>query len=180
MKKTPLLRSIVLVGCVLGTMFLTSCKKEAVSTPAPALNEASMKTSEISNAISPQGVLGNYFDRGSRTLYRGKKGPNNAILAIDYINEKKITPSLDQKSLVCGYGETKFVNQGWKYLIRYNVRTGVITLAPNDLMAAAIQPNSFKSVAAIYDATTKTFNFLTRFIDKDGNENEVFDILTKE
>jgi hypothetical protein len=182
MKQTPLLRSIVLISCTVSTMFLASCKKEAVSTPSPALDEAaaSLKSSELNTAISPFGVIGKYFDRGSRTLYRGKAGVDNAILSLDYYNEKKLMPLLDPKSLVCGYGETNFVNQGWKYLIRYNVKTGEITLAPNDVMAAAIQPNSFKTVAATYDATTKTFNFLTRFMDKNGNENEVFDIMTKE
>ena len=186
MKKTTLLRSMVFVSyCVCSTV-LVSCKKDAVSTPQPATVNVSppssdaMNSSETSTASSLFGVLGKYFDRGSRTLYRGKAGIDNAILSLDYFNEKKVAATFDTKSLVCGYGETNFVNQGWQYIIRYNFKTGEITLAPNDVMAAAIQPHSFKTLTATYDAATKTFNFMTRFTDKDGNDNEVFDILTKE
>ena len=166
-------------------MVLFSCKKSSISTPKPGLlntaTAAKANTgSEKSTASSTFGVSGNYFNRGSRTLYRGKAGIDNAILSLDYYNEKKVVPSLDTKSLMCGYGETNFVNKGWQYIIRYNIKKGEIILAPNDVMAAAIQPNSFKTITASYDAAAKTFNFMTRFTDKDGNENEVFDILTKE
>ncbi|TKK64275.1 hypothetical protein FC093_22870 [Ilyomonas limi] len=186
MKKTPLLRSIVFVSCFVCSIVLVSCKKEAVSTPEPAVSTASqasataMRSSEISTAISPFGVLGKYFDRGSRTLYRGKAGVDNAILSLDYFNEKKVVAAFDTKSLTCGYGETNLVNKGWKYLIRYDMKKGEITLAPNDVMAADIQPNSFKTLTATYDAASKTFNFMTRYTDKDGNDNDVFDIMTKE
>jgi len=186
MKKTPLFRSIVFVSCFVGSIVLFSCKKEAISTPQPALTNAisglsnTAKSSDISNAISPSGILGTYGDRGSRTLFRGKAGVDNAILSLDYFNSKKLVPSRDDKALVCGYGETNFVNQGWQYVIRYNFQKGEITLAPNDVMAAAIQPNSFKTVLAIYDPYSKTFNFMTSFMDKNGNENQVMDILTKE
>ena len=180
MKKAPLLRSIVFVNCLVCSMVLFSCKKEAVSTPQMVANTTEMKSNTISTAIAPSGVLGNYFNRGSRTVFRGKAGDDNAILSLDYINDKKLKPSLDDKGLVCGYGETNFVNQGWQYVVRYNLQKGEITLAPNDVMAAAIQPNSFKTYAAIYDPFTHTFNFLTSFMDKNGNENQVMDILTKE
>jgi hypothetical protein len=183
MKRTPLPRSIVLVGCFVCSAALFSCKKDAVSTPAPAtvqVTHDATESSKISTAISPFGVIGKYYNRGSRTVYRGKADVDNAMLSIDYFAYKKVVPSPDTKSLVCGYGEMSFVNQGWQYLIRYNFKTGEITLAPNDVMAAAIQPNSFKTMVALYDAGTNTFNFMTRFIDKNGNENEVFDIMTKQ
>lgn len=186
MKKTPLLRSMLFVSCSVFSMALFSCKKEVISTPKPetlnvtASTAETIKSSEISTALSPFGVSGKYFNRGSRTLYRGKAGVDNAILSLDYFNEKKVAPSFNNKSLTCGYGETNLVNKGWQYIIRYDFKKGEIRLAPNDVMAAAIQPNSFKTVAATYDATTKTFTFMTRFMDKDGNENEVLDILTKE
>lgn len=184
MKQTPLFRSIVFVSYMAGTLLLASCNKEAISNPQPvpdnAATAAAITSSDINDVKLPDGVLGKYYDRGSRTLYRGKAGTDNAILSLDYFNEKKMVASPGNKALVCGYGETNFVKQGWQYLIRYDAKKGIITLAPNDVMAAAIKPNSFKTLAAIYDATTKTFNFLTRFTDMNGNENEVFDILTKE
>ncbi len=185
MRKTSLLRSLVIVSCAVCSILLFSCSKEVTSKPQVAAvsttsADAAMKSSAISTAISALGVLGKYYDRGSRTLYRGQENGDNIILSIDYFNDKKIVPSLDNKSLVCGYGETNYVNMGWQYIIRYNPKTKEILLSPNATMAAAIQPGSFENRFALYDAASHTFNFLTRFTDRNRNENEVFDILTKE
>lgn len=185
MKKTSLLRSMAIVSCAVCSTAFFSCTKKVTDNPQPAVvstasSADAMKSSAISTAISPFGILGKYYDRGSRTVYRGQEAGDNVILSIDYFNDKKITPSLDNLSLVCGYGETNFVNMGWQYVIRYNPKTREILLSPNAVMAAAIQPGSFETRYAIYDASSKTFNFVTRFTAKDGNESEVFDILTKE
>lgn len=191
MKKTSMFHTLLVVSCSFVCLFLGSCRKDAgtpetVSTSSSAVSSLSgssemLNGNEISLAISPSGILGTYSVRGSRTVYRGQANDNgdNIILSIDYINEKKILPSPETKSLTCGYGETNFVNQGWKYLIRYNKATGKITLAPNDVMAAAIKPNSFECLSASYDAVYKQFFFQTRFTNLDGNENEVVDILAK-
>ena len=173
-----------LVCLIAGISFcLPACKKEQLVNKDQLVNSSSVqeKISGPADAFSIKRIIGNYSVRGSRTVYRGVKDGDNIKLSLDYINEKRIVPlSKQDSSLTCGYGETGYVNKGWKYIITYDKATGQIKLAPNDVMAAAITPGSFQTLYTYYDPVFRTFNFQTIFNDLNGDDNEVFEILTGE
>ncbi len=188
MKTQMSFRAIALGAISVSILGLASCSKNLNSEPqaSPASTEktvpASISSEDITSAGPLSNVLGNYSLRGSRTKYRGQANAqgDNIILILDYFGERIIEPLRSEKALTCGYGEPNLTSQGWKYVIRYNPAKKEILLSPNDTMAAAIKPNSFEQLAAVYDARFGSFTFQTRYTDSDGNENEVIDILNKE
>lgn len=173
---------------ILCVLAMTSCEKNAndmpqnltESTEKAAVNQPSDLS--ITSPYSPYKILGLYSLRGSRTKYRGQANQNgdNIIVIYDYFGEKTIETSRSDKGFTCGYGEPNLTSLGWKYIIRYNPISKQILLSPNDTMAAAIKPDSFEALAAVYDPALHSFTFQTRYTDTDGNENEVLDILNKE
>ncbi len=172
---------------VIGILAITSCRKDAglpvmTESATDKVSEASVAGESLAAAFSPYQVLGNYSLRGSRTKYRGQANENgdNISVIFDYFGERTLTELRSDKAVTCGYGEPNLTSQGWKYVIRYNPATKQILLSPNDTMAASIKRGSFEVLAAVYAPAYGSFTFQTRYTDKDGNENEVIDILNKE
>ncbi len=188
MKKNVRLQAIILSFLSAGILLLSSCEKKDVGLPEieTASTEKpvpeSITNQNAATAFLPNKVLGLYSLRGSRTKYRGQANENgdNIILSLDYFGERTVVVSKADKVLTCGYGEPNLTNQGWKYVIHYNTSTKEIILTPNDTMTAAIKPNSFEMLYAVYNPVYHSFTFQTRYTDTDGNENEVLDILNKE
>jgi len=184
MKNKSLFKNIALATLLITGMI--SCRKEAVqdtSATNSAVNSDVTAGESILRVINLRSVLGEYSTRGSRTVYDGQANSNgdNITVIIDYFGVKKILPSADKKHLTCPYGEGKYVNRGWKYIIGYDFKRKQLTLAPNDAMAAEIVPGSFETLYAAYDAASNSFVFQTRFtaLEDKGNESEVIEPLVK-
>ena len=160
---------------MLAPALLVSCKKE-VATETNAAVASTISADE--SALAGNTIIGNYSVRGSRTSYNGSASDTTATYSLDYRWEKKLKRATDE-SLMCNYGDAGLWQQGWGYIISVDKTTRQIMLAPNDAMAAAIQPGSFQTTSTSYDPVYKTFNFLTKYTDLEGNDNEVFEILTK-
>lgn len=176
--------NVFFVGILM--MTAVSCTKQ-VQQKSSAINSnevANLSGSDsIMLALNPLKVIGEYSSRGSRTVYNGQANENgdNIRLILDFFATKKVLPSSDKKHLTCPYGEGKYVDRGWKYIIGYNYKTKQLTLAPNEAMAAGIVPGSFETLYAVYDAGFNSFTFQTRFtaLEDNGNESEVIEPLGK-
>ncbi len=173
------------IVCVLA---VTSCEKNVSNVPQNSAEGAEKTAIDLQSGqnvtfpYAPYKILGLYSLRGSRTKYFGQANDNgdNIMVIYDYFGEKKIETSRSDRGFTCGCGEPNLTSLGWKYVIRYNPVSKQILLSPNDTMAAAIRPNSFEALAAVYNPASQSFTFQTRYTDTDGNENEVIDILNKE
>ena len=90
-------------------------------------------------------------------------------------------PTADKKHLTCSFGYGYYIDKGWKYIIGYDFKNKQLTLAPNDAMAAGIEPGSFEVLYAAYDPSSKSFVFQTRFtaLEDKGNESEMIEPLAK-
>lgn len=178
MKKT--LSSIVLVVIV-----LSGCKKEGAGTQAlrSASSAGLSATDSIMQAIAPGYVLGEYSVRGSRTVYYGQANDagDNMKLTLDYFGVKQMTIAPDKKHLALPFGEGKYVNRGWAYLIGYDFKKGAITVEPNDKMKAGIVPGSFEALYVDYLPGYQSWTFQTRFmaLEDKGDESEVIEPLGK-
>lgn len=189
MKKTLILAAKTATVCAALSLLIVSCSKEANTAPKPTQQSVTattelMKSNDVSKSISASGVTRTYNVRGSRTQFRGlaNEAGDNVVLSLDYAGVKDIKASKSDKGLVCNYGEPfRGTDLGWQYIIGYDKATKTITLAPNDAMIAGIVAGSFKTLYVYYDAPTKNFTFITRYVDAvTGNESEVTDILTQQ
>ena len=164
---------------------LAGCQKEETVTPVitSAPNVALSTTDSILQAIAPGYILGEYSVRGSRTVYNGQANDagDNIRLSLDYFGVKNMTIAPDKKHLYLPFGEGKYVDRGWAYLIGYDFKKGVITLEPNDRMKAGIVPGSFEKLYADYLPVYQSWTFQTRFtaLEDKGDESEVIEPLGK-
>jgi hypothetical protein len=174
-----------IIKVVFAVIVFAGCKKEETGTQAitPAPNVALSTTDSILQAIAPGYILGEYSVRGSRTVYNGQANDNgdNIRLSLDYFGVKNMTIAPDKKHLYLPFGEGKYVDRGWAYLIGYDFKKGVITLEPNDKMKAGIVPGSFENLYADYLPVYQSWTFQTRFtaLEDKGDESEVIEPLSK-
>ena len=79
------------------------------------------------------------------------------------------------------YADGGLSNKGWKYVVTIDKRTGNISIAPNDVMDAAIVPGSFNVVYVAFDKYSSTFNFLTEAKEAKNNiVHQVNEIITRQ
>lgn len=180
---------LAFVPAAFACLLLTNCSKEAVSKSEPTVStSASDKTAPLTDAIvndlAPNGVLGQYMVRDSKTIYRGQANSqgSNEIIHLDYIEvPKTLSVAADKKHLTMPYGPSNYVDSGWAYLINYDKVTNIITLEPNAAMIADIEPGSFETLLATYNPKTKEGNFATRFtaLSDKGNETQITEYFHK-
>src|SRR5205814_1660549 len=130
---TNLFKNILFIVSLF-SLFFISCRKDVFEKTAQTNSSAVSAltgSDSILKAINPFGIIGEYSTRGSRTVYDGQANENgdNMKLAIDFYGVKKILPSPDKKHLTCPYGEGKYVERGWKYIIGYDFKIKKIMLA---------------------------------------------------
>jgi len=170
---------------VIASIVTVSCKKETIAAKPVSSSSVSAATvaDSIQAAISPWYVLGEYSTRGSRTIYNGQANENgdNIKLSLDYFGTKTMTVAPDKKHLLLPFGEQKYVNKGWAYVIRYDFDKKKVIAEPNDAMKSGIVPGSFESLYADYSPRYQSWTFQTRFtaLDDNGNESEVIEPLGK-
>ena len=181
-----MINSVNLVFLFILVSFIFSCKKETIQSSTVATGPAVTAltgSDSILRAINAVPVIGNYSTRGSQTIYDGQANPDgsNIKLILDFFIQKKILPSPDKGHLTCPVGYGKYMERGWKYVIGYDFKNKQLTLAPNEAMAAQIVPGSFETLYAVYDASSKSFVFQTRFtaLEDNGNESEMIEPLVK-
>ena len=167
---------------LLGTVIFTSCSKEV--TKSNVQNEASVSSVQSSALISDSAAVkffkGSFSCRGSRTDYRGSVTDTTATISLDYFLEKKFTPA-GQNKLLLDYADGGLSNKGWKYVVTIDKRTGNISIAPNDVMDAAIVPGSFNVVYVAFDKYSSTFNFFTEAKEAKNNiVHQVNEIITRQ
>ncbi len=181
--KRNTLKILVLVTMLSGS--IVSCKKEAVQNSTVTTSETSTALTGSDSILRAINVLptGQYSTRGSKTVYDGEanKDGSNIKVIIDFFATKKIVPAADKRHLTCPFGYGYYTDKGWKYIIGYDFKRRQLTLAPNDVMAAEIEPGSFETLYAAYDASSKSFVFQTRFIalEDNGDESEMIEPLAK-
>lgn len=176
------LKSLALITILFGNM--VSCKKEAVQNSTVSTSETTTLTGSDSIFRALNFLpIGTYSTRGSRTVYDGQANKNgdNIKVIMDFFVNKKIVPAADKKHLTCLFGYGYYMDKGWKYIIGYDFKNKQLTLEPNDVMAAEIEPGSFEVLYAAYDASSKSFVFQTRFtaLEDKGNESEMVEPLAK-
>ena len=170
-----------LSAVMLVSILLVSCKKEQTNKNAikSSSNSELSVTDSILKAISPGYILGEYHSRGSRTVYDGQANDNgdNIKLILDFFATKTMTVAPDKKHLTIPFGEGKYTDRGWAYIIGYDFKKHSITVEPNDIMKCEIQPGSFEALYAAYERQYQSWTFQTRFIalEDHGNESEVIE-----
>jgi hypothetical protein len=165
-----------------GAIVFASCSKEV--TRSNVQNEASVSSVQSPALISDSAAIkffkGSFSCRGSRTDYRGSVTDTTATISLDYFLEKKFTPAA-QNRLLLNYADGGLSSKGWKYVVTIDKRTGNISLAPNDIMAAEIIPGSFNVVYVAFDKYNRTFNFLTEAKEAKNNiVHQVNEIITRQ
>lgn len=165
------IRHVALTGVLL-MVLISGCKKESVSAI-----EAAQTSSDISIREKINEIQAFYYARGSRTIYRNIISDTTRITTLDFVWKKYLVYSKTDSSFSCKYGDSELFDQGWRYIITVDKKTGKIILNPNAEMAAAINPGSFVQIAVTYDRVYKSFNFRSQFAIGD-RVHEVGEILS--
>ena len=166
------------MGLMLGLTVLTSCTKEVAEQPAQAVSVTTAESAQYADSVLAKFFSAPFGTRGSRTSFVGVVSDTTAYISLDYFIDKKFRYAGNEK-LVFDYGDFSLYRKGWQYEVMYDRTSGSIVLAPNKVMADQTVPGSFKTIQAIFDKSTSTFNFMTEVKDLDGNVHQVVEIITR-
>lgn len=189
MKHTKISMRPLIASASLFLLAAAGCSKEAVQQPTSATTITTEKAAIASVAslspdagiaglaLNPKSLLGDYTSHCEKTIFMGQANSSgsNVLIHLTYLNQPKtMVASPDKKHILASFGlDDKY--KTWQYVIGYDRATKQIVVEPNEAMAAAIVPGSFKSLLAAYDAKTQSWSFATRFtsLTDNGNETEL-------
>ncbi|MBG9374724.1 hypothetical protein I5907_00630 [Panacibacter sp. DH6] len=180
--KAKNIKGIIVLTLTVTVIFI-GCSKE-IGSKKEADTALTASQSVASELVSDTAVVkffrSTFSSRGSRTDFRNEVSDTTAIISLDYVIEKKFIPAGRNKVLL-NYADGGLTNKGWKYELTIDPKTGNLTLAPNDVMAAQIVPGSFKVLTVTFDRYTSTFNFFTEAKEASNNiVHQVFEIVTRQ
>ena len=172
MKKNT--RKVTAIVCFF--FMLAACSKEV---DTKGFGDAQdVQTSQRANSTAAISPVINFFKTPFISQINTTTVTDSSILVFDFIEKKNFTKG-EKKYLLLPFGDGQFISRGWKYQILIDTTTSAILLSPNDTMKAEIIPGSFKILMATFDLPTKTFNFITRFKELNGNKSEVAETVFK-
>ena len=126
-------------------------------------------------------VAGSYSASGTRTGFVGtvEGGVVAYVVPIEDYDPDKVLAPLDPVTVVANYADLGV--SGWQYVIVFDCGTNtIVSVGPNDAMAAGITANSFKVYQPpTYDAATSTFHFLTGYTNTAGNQRQIDETFVK-
>lgn len=173
MKKNT--RKVTAIVCFF--FMLAACSKE-VGMKASFNKVENVQTNPTDNSTAVTSPVINFFKTPFISQINTFTVTDSAVLVFDFIEKKNFT--WDKKDyLLLPFGDGQFISRGWKYEISLDTTTNAVLLAPNDKMRSEIFPKSFKVLMATFDPASKTFNFITRFKELNGNKSEVAETVFK-
>ncbi len=126
-------------------------------------------------------VAGSYSATGTRTGYVGpiSGGVVAYVIPIEDYDPDKVLAPLDPETVVTNYADLGV--SGWQYVITFDCATNtIVSVGPNETMAAGISANSFKVIQPpTYDPATGTFHLVTAYTNTSGNERLQDETLVK-
>lgn len=137
-----------------------------------------VQTSQSNNSTTTTSPVINFFKTPFISQINTTTATDSSILIFDFIETKSFTRG-EKKYLLLPFGDGQFISRGWKYQVLIDTTTNAILLSPNDKMKAEIVPGSFTILMATFDLPSKTFNFITRFKELNGNKSEVAETVFK-
>jgi len=156
---------------------LAGCSKQ-VDINTPSADVQDIRTSQSTDLESSAFSIINFFKTPFISQINTTTATDSSIVVFDFIEKKSFTKG-EKKYLLLPFGDGQFISRGWKYQVSIDTTTNTVLLAPNDTMKAEIVPGSFKILMATFDPATKTFNFITRFKEPNGNKSEVAETVFK-
>lgn len=153
---------------------LTACTKVVDGTD----DSVSAVHAQTTNAPAIASPIIHFFETPFFTQINTTTVTESNVLVFDFTDQKTFTAG-KKGSLLLPFGDGQFYDRGWKYQVSFDTVTYAVFISPNDTMTAAIIPGSFKVEMATFDAASKTFNFITRFRELNGNKSEVAETVFK-
>ena len=168
-------KNTVEVTAILCLFFmLAACSKVVDVKDAPD----NVQTGESANSMTTASPVIHFFETPFFAQINTTTRTDSSVAVFDFTDRKSfIRGKKDQ--LLLPFGDGQFYSRGWKYEISFDSATYAVLVAPNDTMQSQLYPNSFKVLTATFDPASKTFNFITRFRELNGNKSEVAETVFK-
>jgi hypothetical protein len=153
---------------------LAACSKVVDVKDAPG----NVQAGESVNYMATGSPVIHFFETPFFTQINTTTRTDSSLLIFDFTDRKSFIRGAKDE-LLLPFGDGQFYTRGWKYKISFDTTSCVVLVAPNDTMQWQLVPNSFKVLAATFDPASKTFNFITRFQELNGNKSEVAETVFK-
>lgn len=167
-------KHLAAVAAIVSFFVITGCVKEVNTYSARAKNVQP----EQSKTLPGRDIIKDFFKTPFISQINTTTKTDSSIMVFDFIEKKSFTKG-DAGYLLLPYGDGQFISRGWKYKLSVDTATDNILLFPNDTMQSEIVAGSFKTVMATFDLASKTYNFITRFKELNGNKSEVAETVFK-